>query len=104
MKPASVNSLYKRVASLSGIFLNSLSCEVYPPEKLDSDLFVIPSSVHEVLVGKTDDFDLSHLSEMVYDINQSEVSIEERLSNQLYYYNSKYQYFNSEGWKKQFFS
>jgi hypothetical protein len=56
-------------------------------EQLRSDLILIPSSVHEILVAKleaTTDFD--SLREMVKSVNYMEVSPEERLSDNVYVY------------------
>lgn len=59
-------------------------------EEKQSDLYVLPSSIHEILVvpdygGKP----LSELSEMVKDINQAHVLEEEILSDCAYYYDRR---------------
>ena len=56
-------------------------------EEMQSDLYILPSSIHEILVvpdsgGKP----LSELSEMVRDINRAHVLEEEILSDCAYYY------------------
>ena len=54
-------------------------------EKLNSDLFVIPSSIHEVLlVPKTDDINTQHLTDMVQAVNSTDVSPDEVLSDHVY--------------------
>ncbi len=59
-------------------------------EKVQGDFFVLPSSVHEVLLlkdnGKTDYRDLEA---MVSDINTAQVAPEERLSDRVYHYDSR---------------
>ena len=56
-------------------------------EKKDCNLFILPSSVHEVLLlpdrGKEDS---KMLMDMVRKINREEVSEEEILSDSVYYY------------------
>ena len=57
-------------------------------EKLGDDLFILPSSVHEVIavpVGKTEGSP-AYLAEQVYDINMRGLELEERLSNSVYHY------------------
>lgn len=54
---------------------------------LDSDLYILPSSIHEViLIPANVTESAAALSQMVSEINQSEVSPEEVLSNHIYYY------------------
>lgn len=55
-------------------------------EKLDSDLYIMPSSVHEVIAVSTDMGDPNELAAMVADINMGQVALDERLSNQVYHY------------------
>ncbi|MCH5281256.1 MAG: hypothetical protein J1E61_07270 [Lachnospiraceae bacterium] len=58
-------------------------------EHFDADLYIIPSSVHEVLlfpVGKGDQSDVSYFNETIRDINMVHVAAEEVLSDHLYYY------------------
>lgn len=56
-------------------------------ERLDSDLYILPSSIHEViLMPVTVTESVPALSQMVCDINRSEVSAEEILSDHIYYY------------------
>lgn len=50
-------------------------------------LFILPSSVHEVLLVSDDgQFDAAGLREMVMDVNRCHVSDEEYLSDDVYYY------------------
>lgn len=55
-------------------------------EQLQDDLYILPSSIHEVIavpasMGKPDE-----LAQMVAEVNMAQVSLEERLSNQVYHY------------------
>lgn len=55
-------------------------------EKLESDLYVLPSSVHEVIAVSANMGDPNDLAQMVNEINMDQVSLDERLSNQVYHY------------------
>ncbi len=56
-------------------------------ERLDSDLYIIPSSVHEVLlIPSTSDINPDGLSNMIQAVNDTELSKDEVLSDHLYYY------------------
>lgn len=58
--------------------------------KYDTDLYVLPSSVHEILVAPKDITEsITKLSAMVKDINRKHVSPEEVLSDRAYYYDRK---------------
>lgn len=54
--------------------------------ELDSDLYIMPSSVHEVIAVSTNLGDPNELAAMVTEINMDQVSLDERLSNQVYHY------------------
>lgn len=57
---------------------------------LEGDFYVLPSSIHEVLLMKDDgSHDVQALNEMVTSINENEVDIADRLSNNAYHYDSK---------------
>lgn len=69
------------------------ACMLYPDTLRDfadecgNDLIILPSSVHELIIlAATPDFDVSSLKMMVTDINDTQVEREERLSDQVYYY------------------
>lgn len=53
---------------------------------LESDLYILPSSVHECIAVSTNMGDPYELAEMVSEINMGQVALEERLSNQVYHY------------------
>lgn len=55
-------------------------------EKLDSDLYILPSSLHEVIAVSANMGDPEELAKMVAEINMEDVKLEERLSNQVYHY------------------
>ena len=58
-------------------------------EKLECDLYILPSSIHEVLILATDENDrqnLDHYTAMVKEVNASQLQDEEILSDHAYYY------------------
>ncbi len=73
--------------------LYGASCMLYPgileaiSEKLRHDLFLLPSSIHEMILLPAENRS-SHkeLSEMVAQINQTELAADEILSSHVYYY------------------
>ncbi len=74
--------------------INGSSCVFYPDalqtiaQKLDSDLFIIPSSIHEVLVmRRIDNISIEELNNLINFVNTSEVSASEVLSDHVYIYN-----------------
>ena len=56
-------------------------------EREGTDLYVIPSSVHEMLAVSVDTCTPQRLSELIWYVNQCHVVPEDRLSNSVYYYN-----------------
>ena len=61
-------------------------------KEYDTDFYVIPSSIHEViLVSAEDDSMLAEYRQMVQDVNKRFVDPEEILSDQVYYYEQKSQ-------------
>ncbi len=59
-------------------------------EKLGGDFYVLPSSVHEVLLMKKDgSMTYEELQDMVQDVNQNIVSEDEILSDHVYQYDAK---------------
>lgn len=56
-------------------------------ERLDDDLYILPSSIHEaIVVPASAGIDPGELAQMVFEINMTQVSLSERLSNQVYLY------------------
>lgn len=57
--------------------------------ELESDLYIFPCSVHEVVIVPTKDFegaDILELKAMVWDINRTEISVKDYLSDNVYVY------------------
>lgn len=55
-------------------------------ERVESDLYILPSSVHEVIAVSVDMGEPEALAQMVAEINMDQVELGERLSNQVYHY------------------
>ena len=55
-------------------------------ERIGDNILVIPSSLHEVLAVPADGMDPKEIADMVSDINRNVVNEEDRLSNQVFYY------------------
>lgn len=63
-------------------------------EKLETDYYLLPSSLHEMILVKDDgSLDPEALAQMVKEINATEVRPEERLRDSVYHYNRKKQQF-----------
>ena len=58
-------------------------------ENLGSDLYILPSSIHEVLALPVGNKDVDSLEEMVRCVNQTEVSPTEVLSDNVYKYDAE---------------
>lgn len=78
--------------------LNGSVCILYQnllkdfANRLDSDLYILPSSVHEVLlIPAFEHTSCQELSKMVTDVNSSQLSREEILSDHVYYYSRENQ-------------
>lgn len=55
---------------------------------LDGSIYILPSSVHELIVIKANGPDeITKLKEMIHDVNTSQVDIIDQLSNNLFFYN-----------------
>lgn len=62
----------------------------FAANRLGGDFFVLPSSVHEILLVKDDGSQsYGELKKMVVEINASEVTPEDQLTNSVYHYDSK---------------
>ena len=55
-------------------------------EHIGSDLYILPSSIHEVIAVSADMGNPTELADMVSEVNMSAVAIGDRLSNQVYHY------------------
>jgi len=77
--------------------LNGASCMLYKnvikefSEKENTDFYIIPSSIHEVLLVPTSDRRVTpdDLKGMVVQVNQTEIDEYEILSDNIYYYSSE---------------
>lgn len=58
-------------------------------EKIGTDYYILPSSIHDVIAISSKNLGmdvLDDLANMVYSVNASAVELEERLSNEVYFY------------------
>lgn len=55
-------------------------------ESVGTDLYILPSSIHEVIAVSVKMGEPEELAQMVADINMDQVDLSERLSNQVYHY------------------
>lgn len=69
------------------------ACMMYPDalrkfaDQWDADFFILPSSVHEVLLlPDHGEYDLQEFKGMVYEINRTQLEPEEILTDSVYYY------------------
>lgn len=71
------------------------SCILYPDalkriaEKLKKDIFIIPSSIHEVLVTVNQNIKVQDLAKMLHEVNIEELAPDEQLSFHIYKYSIK---------------
>lgn len=87
-----VNPMYV-VSNNTGI--NGASCLLYKDVisvlagELNSNLFILPSSIHEIIVMKDDGFiGKEELAQMVKEVNLTQVAEEDFLSDSVYYYSA----------------
>lgn len=74
------------VHGASGLLYEDLLHEL--AEKLQDDLYILPSSIHEVIVVPDNGrVDLEYLADMVHEVNATQVDLTDQLSNQVYHYN-----------------
>jgi hypothetical protein len=73
--------------------INGASCLLYPDlikklaDELDSDLYILPSSIHEIIAVKANkEMIKSSFREMVFDVNRTQVPEEDILSDNVYFY------------------
>lgn len=73
--------------------INGATCILYKnvlhefADRIHSDLYILPSSIHEViLVPYEKEITTEALSEMVRDVNRTQVAFDEVLSDRVYYY------------------
>lgn len=83
--------------------LNGAACLLYPnllkliADRLESDLYILPSSIHEVLImpapGQST---CEELTRLVQDVNASQLAPEEILSDHVYYFSRETQKITGE--------
>ena len=73
--------------------IEGAACMLYPgvvkscADQLNCDLLILPSSIHETLILPYDHMiQIDEVREIVQSVNRSEVSVEDRLSGQVYMY------------------
>lgn len=73
--------------------LYGASCLIYPSvlsdiaKKLQCDYYILPSSIHEVLlIPARKEFTEEELNDMVLEVNETQVATEELLSDHVYFY------------------
>lgn len=55
-------------------------------ERVGTDLYILPSSVHEIIAVSVEMGEPEELARMVAEVNMGQVDLSERLSNQVYHY------------------
>lgn len=56
-------------------------------EKLNSNLIIIPSSIHEsIILRETEELDIDYIRDIVREVNETQLEVEERLSDEVYRY------------------
>lgn len=55
-------------------------------EKYGEDFYILPSSIHECIALPKSRMELEEVAEMVYEVNMTQVLLEDRLSNEVYQY------------------
>ena len=59
-------------------------------ERLGGDFYILPSSIHEILLVKDNgQFDRATLENMVREVNETQVSPQDKLTDSVYHYDSK---------------
>ncbi|MCR4610501.1 MAG: DUF5688 family protein [Lachnospiraceae bacterium] len=58
--------------------------------KMEKDLYIIPSSIHEVLlIPESEEYDKDYLTSLVKEVNATQLEPEDVLSDHVYYYSRK---------------
>lgn len=59
-------------------------------ERVGGDFYILPSSIHEILLVKDDEtFDINRLEDMVKEVNETQVAPEDLLTDSVYHYDFK---------------
>lgn len=95
MSPIDLNSVSMYVASVKG-GMNGASVIAYPhfmdavANEIGGDFFILPSSLHEVLIIPDDgSVNLQELENMVREVNANEVMPQDQLSDNVYHYDEQ---------------
>lgn len=91
---SNANGFHKMYVASNSIGENGAVWLLYKEElhalsnKLKSDLYLLPSSIHEIIIIKADDkLQSDQLLDMVREVNDTQVPIQEVLSDNVYYFN-----------------
>lgn len=57
-------------------------------QKFGGDFYIIPSSIHDLIAVSPKICTKEMLADMVYEVNREQVDVSERLSNEIYFYDS----------------
>lgn len=71
----------------SGILLEEIFYKL--AEKINSNLYIIPSSIHELIAMSDEGTDVTYLEWLLQETNRTTVDISDRLSDNVYYYNKQ---------------
>lgn len=85
--PMIVISNKQRINGASAIFYEDVLSTV--AEKFGTDLYILPSSVHECIAVPYDEERLEDFLQMVTEINATQLKIDEVLSDNVYYFNAE---------------
>ena len=76
-----------RINGAANIFYEDVLAEI--ADRIGTDLYILPSSVHECIAVSTRTATVEELAEMVESVNACEVAEAEQLSDHVYYYDAK---------------
>ena len=86
--PMVIVSNEERANGASALFYPGMMDQI--GERMNGDYYILPSSIHEMIVVPDDgNIDFHELKTMVKEINATQVSPEERLTDEVYHYDSK---------------
>lgn len=84
----------------AGLFLDSLLADF--AETINGSFFVIPSSIHEVLlIPESSETDIGYLDSIICEVNISQVTPEKVLSDHAYYYNKETRQLQTENYREE---
>ena len=76
-----------RINGAANIFYEDVLAEI--ADRIGTDLYILPSSIHECIAVSTHTATVEELAEMVESVNACEVAEAEQLSDHVYYYDAK---------------